>query len=149
MIDLEKFPEYLDSLSIADWERLFMLIPEIEETKEFGKLRDMDTLPNGGLTMPYWEESSLVPTVQNVILDLKLTPVFDWIGWDYGKEIVMQKDHEIPELDNLTLCKLLTVILRADRFNDGFLLLNFENGTMLKILQNLQRNYEKKKHVSI
>jgi hypothetical protein len=109
----------------------------------------MDTLPNGGLTMPYWEESSLVPTVQNVILDLKLTPVFDWIGWDYGKEIVMQKDHEIPELDNLTLCKLLTVILRADRFNDGFLLLNFENGTMLKILQNLQRNYEKKKHVSI
>jgi len=39
----------------------------------------------------------------------------------------------------ITLCKLLTTIIRADRFSDGYMLSAFKHGDILEILKELKK----------
>jgi hypothetical protein len=41
----------------------------------------------------------------------------------------------------VTLCKLLTAIVRSDRFVEGNLIAFFENSTILKILRGLEKHF--------
>ncbi|MBK8055438.1 MAG: hypothetical protein IPK35_19750 [Saprospiraceae bacterium] len=67
-----------------------------------------------------------------------MTPVFDWAAWEDGKNILLNPDFEYNTLDLISLCKLLTVIIRADRFNEGYLVSCFEKGIVLKIITALE-----------
>ena len=51
------------------------------------------------------------------------------------KNILKQEHYDFNLLDTLTLCKLLTTIVRADRFTDGLLISFFEKSTILNILK--------------
>jgi len=46
---------------------------------------------------------------------------------------------EFENLDSITLCKLLTTIVRADRFNDGLMISYFNDGTISAIIQDLKK----------
>lgn len=58
---------------------------------------------------------------------------FDWSEW-------YADNHERPidEMDYEDTCKLLTAIVRSDRFNDGALLNAFQNGTIAHILERIK-----------
>ena len=62
--------------------------------------------------------------------------------WPEGKAMLQNKSQDFDNLDLATLCKLITTIIRADRFNDGYLISRFENGTILKIIKAIKRNRE-------
>ena len=58
------------------------------------------------------------------------------------KNILKQEHYDFNPLDTLTLCKLLTTIVRADRFTDGLLISFFEKSTILNILTALKQNQQ-------
>jgi hypothetical protein len=61
-------------------------------------------------------------------------------SWAKGYDLINDENTDYNKLDSLTLCKLITSIVRANRFVEGSLVSNFESGTILKILKALERN---------
>jgi ADP-ribosyl-[dinitrogen reductase] hydrolase len=144
MIELEKLQEHLKTLEQNDWNRLFSLLPEIEATKKFVETKGGEQLENGSTASLYWDSSEIVKKVFRLIHELNLVPLFNWTSWDEGKAILKNKEFDYLTLDTITLCKLLTTIVRADRFNDGFFVHCFENGIVPKIIKAIKQNEAKK-----
>ncbi|APG66440.1 hypothetical protein LPB136_06870 [Tenacibaculum todarodis] len=70
--------------------------------------------------------------------ELNLPPVFNWLDWKLGKEILTNNNFDYSSLDKISLCKVMTCIIRSNRFNEGYTLSCFKNGTIEKILMNLK-----------
>jgi hypothetical protein len=140
MIRLENLQEHIQTLKANDWNRLFALLSEIDATEKFGEIKGADKITDGFTTFPYWSSSDIVDKVFRLIKELDLVPVFDWTSWDEGNRILKSQEFDYSTLDTITLCKLLTTIVRTDRFSDGFLVLNFENGVVPKILRAIKQN---------
>ena len=140
MIALEKFPDHLQTLQLKDWETLFILLPEIEMTSDFGQLKGGESLNDGSVSMPFWSSSEIARKTFAAIRNLDLCPVFDWSNWPEGKAILDDQAFDYDQIDTIVLCKLLTLIIRQDRFNDGYLVSCFEKGIMTKIIRSLKEN---------
>ena len=141
MITLKELPEHLRNLSEQNWNKLFDLISQIEQTKTFGEVVVDQEVESGVKQFPYVNYSSLVHEFYKIVYDLKLVVVFNWMDWTEGKEIIDKQAYEGQNI--ITLCKLLTTIIRADRFSDGYLLSAFKHGDILAILKEM-----KKKNIS-
>ncbi|GAB3981430.1 hypothetical protein GCM10028806_50960 [Spirosoma terrae] len=140
MIQLDQLTEHLNRIEPNDWNKLFGLIPEIEATETFGEVRGGDTLPDGSIAMPYWSSAKIVDKFLHAVNDLDVVPVYNWTSWKEGKSLLDDNSTDYNTLPIETLCKLLTIIIRADRFSDGYLVGMFANGKMLKIIKAIKGN---------
>jgi hypothetical protein len=68
----------------------------------------------------------------------KLTFAFDWPAWKDEAIVLIENHDALKRADLLTLRKLITTHLRAERFNEGHLAAQFENGHLLGILERLK-----------
>jgi hypothetical protein len=68
----------------------------------------------------------------------KLIIPFDWPAWKEEAITLREDPTALANADLLTLRKLITTHLRAERFNEGHLAAQFENGHLLGILQRLK-----------
>src|SRR5664279_5111286 len=93
---------------------------------------------DGVLFFPYWISSEIVSKFLQTVNDLNIIPAFDWGGWVEGKEILHNREQDYNKLDIITLCKLMTCIIRSNRFSDGVLVGSFEDGTMQRIIRALK-----------
>ncbi|MBK9152572.1 MAG: hypothetical protein IPM26_17025 [Saprospiraceae bacterium] len=119
------------------------LVCQIETSGDFGKLNLPEKTPEGTLGFPYWEESEPVRLFRKLACDIPLLIEYDWASWQDGRQI-LQNHPEIPEnMGIIPLCKLITMIIRADRFNEGFMIQQFENGNILRVLRALVDEAEK------
>ena len=141
MINLLEFPAHLKTLSKNDWEKLFDILPELEKPQLFGQLKGMVKSEDGTISMPYWDWSKIISDFLRIINELNLVIDFDWGSWEEGKAILKKEKQDFGSLDAVTLCKLMTAIIRSDRFMDGALISRFEDGTMQKIIKALKSNY--------
>jgi len=137
-----EFQAYLSTIRKEDWQQLFALLEVIEKAKDFGKLHGMKAGDGGQLYAPYWESSEVVRRFFNIVYEMHIVFSFNWMDWEQGKGILRNNAQNYELLDSLALCKLITTIVRADRFNDGYLNLCFEEGIVEKILVSLKRNVE-------
>lgn len=128
MIEIENLEQHLNQITKEEWNELFNLIPKIARTIDFGN-------NNYG--------AEIVSNTLNHIYNLNLPPVFNWVDWDFGKEILTSNNFDYTVLDKLTLCKLLTCIIRTNRFNEGYILKCFKDRTFEKILFNLKKEIKK------
>jgi hypothetical protein len=119
------------------YKKLTALIPKIEITKSFGSLI-VDESEEGEIQFPFYSSTNIVDEFLSIMYDENLIINFDWPSWEEGKRIMSQGN--FIGLDSFTLMKLLTAIVRSDRFNEGNLVANFENGNILKILQELENS---------
>ena len=62
---------------------------------------------------------------------------FDWISWDEGRRIARNKEFDYSTIDFETKCKLLTSIVRNDRFHDGALESSLNSGLIINILKSI------------
>lgn len=143
MIKPEELQPHLDTLTPKDWKPLFELIPIIESSKEFGTPIISDKLDNGSIIFPYWSESDIVFVTFRAANDLGIILNYDWGAWKEGSEMLKDENYDYSTLDSITLCKLLTIITRKDRFVDGYKILCFKNKSVLKILKSLKYNIKK------
>ncbi|CAN5754452.1 hypothetical protein BH10BAC3_BH10BAC3_12140 [soil metagenome] len=143
MIEITHFQRHLQHLRASDWAQLFSLLPEIERTQKFGEIEGAQTQADGSLIMPYWNSGEIVDTTMKLINQLQLYPIFDWVNWKEGQSMLSEKNLSFSELDIEILCKLLTIIIRKDRFQDGFLISCFKTGLMYNILKGIQNQVQK------
>lgn len=140
MIELEYFEHHLRSIPTKEWNKLFSLLTLLEDTNKSLLDKSADALAN---------YSAFSYNVYQCIHALNIVPIFDWTSWDEGKTILNSYDYNYATLDNVTLCKLLTIIVRNDRFIEGYFEMNFENGVIPKIIQAIKTNIMKRSTITL
>lgn len=142
MIELIELQKHIEKLSNTDWKRLFDMIPRIESSEDFGEFKQFEKDSDGITQFPFLVKSKLVDEFIDLMYELNLVVIFNWSDWTIGKAIIEKGNYE--KQDTITLLKILTTFIRADRFNDGFLVSRFEDRTIEIILKELKKNIEKK-----
>ena len=137
MDNLGDFQNKVLSKEITEWQRLFDLIPLIEDTKTFGEFAGREKISEEVYTFPYVVPAAVIDDFFRIVHELDIVPVFDWTNWTEGRGLLNDQNADYSKLDIITLCKLITVIVRADRFNEGFMVSCFKSGIVLKILKAL------------
>lgn len=122
-------------ISIEEWKDLLKFIPVIEATTNFGSLGGGQQIDDGVYVGFYTIPGRLVTELVDKISGMGLVPVFDWNSWTEGMEMISKNDTDYSKLELVTLTKLFTVMVRQDRFSDGFLIACFERGVMLSVLK--------------
>ena len=128
--------ENIDKITIEDWKELIDLIPDIEKTNEFGTLVISSTENEN--YFPFMDSSEIVDTFIKLVCDKNMVQVFDWMEWKEGQDILEKGEGDYSEFGFITLVKLITTIVRNDRFCEGYLVHKFEDGTILKILNRVK-----------
>ncbi len=129
---------HLKRISLKNWNRLFDLIPQIQATTKFGEWHGGKPDSNGIIEFPNVIHSRIVNDFVNIMYELDLIVDFDWGNWEKGNEIL--RISNFADQDNVTLVKILTVIIRNGRFNEGLLIRAFENKSIEKILIQIKSN---------
>ena len=140
MLTKENYEKTINSYTKSDWEPLFELVPEIEKTTNFGEFRDGNKIGCNTTTMPYWEYSEIVQKFIKAVYDIPIIISFDWMSWEEGQQILKDDEFDYDTIDTPTKCKLITVIVRNDRFNDGYLIWAFRTNRINKLLQSLKKD---------
>ncbi len=138
------FEDYLQTLQDEQWDRLWALIPIIEQTEQFGRWEGVETF-GVGFQMPYYVAGEVIEHFLEITNQLKLIPVFDWMSWPVGKHIVESADFRPEDHDLMDCCKILTVMIRGNRFNEGLIGNCFEQGLVLKIIKAMKQKVEASK----
>jgi len=142
VIKPENFPERINSYSEQDWKPLLDLIPKIEKVEKFGDdTESMKLLEKGIIDMNPYVENKIVEEFRQACYAVPIIIDFDWGEWEEGKAILQNDDFDYYSIDLPTKCKLITTIVRADRFSEGFLVRCFESGLMLKILKSIKKDF--------
>lgn len=138
MNDLENLPTHLKSITPSEWQKLFDLNERIMKSKSFGEIVGGEKIEENVSTFPYWKWSDITTEFNKTIHDMQLIVSFDWPDWEEGIQLLKDRKQTYQDLDEITLCKLLTVIVRADRFSDGTLVRAMKDGTISKIVSALK-----------
>jgi len=133
----KNYREIINSFSVLDWSPLLELIPKMEKAQKFGKLVTGEKNENGVIVMPYWNENAIVIQFQEIVYNMPIIVSFDWDSWEEGHNILQDKNFDFDTIDIPTKCKLITAIVRNDRFCDGVLISAFESGLILRILKSI------------
>jgi len=135
----ENYIEKINAFTQEDWQPLLYLIPEIETTKVFGRYQGIAETEEGVFTLPYWITGDLIDRFVKIVYEMPIIISFDWAAWDEGRRIANDLDFDYNTIDIPTKCKLITAIVRNDRFCDGALAEAFESGWMLKVLKSIKQ----------
>jgi hypothetical protein len=142
-MNLENLPAHLDNMDPAAWARLYELVRAIYIENEFGKMRDAPRRTNAYLEFPHWEYTEKISDFNRMVYAMDIVIGFDWLEWKEGQAMLKDPNQQYAHLDGITLCKLITLIVRAERFYEGYLNNCFENGSVLKIVTALYEKYAK------
>lgn len=115
---------------------LAALLPELEAAERpFGTC----VFPESG-GLPFWEWSPIVIRVHDVAYAEGWVRDLDWPPWahsDTGRRL-MNEPEAIRSATSDELAWILTVSIRADRFCEGALVCQFENGVIPAVLRRAQ-----------
>jgi len=132
--------EKIKSYSKNDWLPLLDLILKIEKVEKFGDDTEaMKLLEQGILDMNPYVEHEIVEEFRQACYAIPIMIDFNWGAWDEGRKIVSNEDFDYDTIDIPTKCKIITAIVRNDRFCSGRLVEAFETGMILKVLKSIQK----------
>ena len=137
ILDENNHKEKINSFTHQDWHPLIELIPQIESTSKFGEMAGGEKDEKGIIQFPYCIQAPIVAQFLEIVYSLPIIISFDWGAWEAGRKIASDKDFDT--LDVPTKCKLITAIVRNDRFCEGALVSAFESGLILKILKSIEK----------
>lgn len=128
----------INSLPKNDWLPLIELIPEIERFKIFANISEsLKQLEQGKLNMHPYKEHPIIQQFRDVVYSIPIIIDFNWAGWHESHSMVGNKEFDYDSIDIPTKCKIITAIVRNDRFCSGRLVEAFESGLMLKVLKSI------------
>lgn len=105
---------------------------------EWGIHHDTERTESGVLVFPWIEQYPLIQDFVSFMYENDLVVKFSWTEWQAGRDwYALDDDGKYDKLDIETALKLLTAIIRNDRFNDGALVRAFEDGSFPMIIQKL------------
>ena len=133
LLDENNYKEQIHAFTQQDWQPLIELIPKVESTSKFGEWEEENIL------FPYCIEAPIVSQFLHIVYRLPIIISFDWGAWEEGREIASNDDFDLDTLDLPAKCKLITAIVRNNRFCDGALVSAFESGLILRILKSIEK----------
>jgi hypothetical protein len=142
-MQLSQLKSNLEKLPPSDWKLLGELLKEIESTDVFSTSTGFQKKNKNTFVMPAVVPSEVVFKFKRLVEKLDLVPDYDWTEWKEAQLILENREGEIEGLDDVTLCKLFTVMIAADEFASGFLVSCFSNGAVALILKKLISEYLK------
>ncbi len=135
----DNYLKTINSLSKSHWQPLLDLIPEIKAKGNFSIAPKIEEDKNGVLIVPCFSAAAVVGKFHYTFEELGFMVSFDWGSWKEGREILEGKTFNFDSIDIPTKCKLISMIIRNDRFCDGYLVSTFESGLILKVLESIER----------
>lgn len=130
----DELPAHLASIDPQLWERFYDLVRSIYSEKNFGQIIDSPKRTEGYLEFPHWQYTEKISEFVKMTYDLNILVPFDWRVWKEGHDMIKDPDRDYSQIDAVTLCKLLTLVVRAERFYEGYLNSCLENGAVLRIV---------------
>lgn len=88
---------------------------------------------------PYFRFSDEANRFVNTLYEQNMIIAFDWGSWTEEAERYRTDPAALRAADLLTICKLLTVHVRADRFTEGHLAAIFDESHLITLLRQLKR----------
>ena len=146
MLDEHNCGDKINALTYEDWQPLLALIPEIEHTTNYGQWSGGDKDEEGVVQLPYCVPSPIVSTFSQIVYDIPIIIEFRWGEWDEGRKIAGDKNFDFDATDLLVKCKLITAIVRNDRFCEGALVAAFKSGLILRLLKSIEKDVSAKRH---
>lgn len=139
MEDLENSLDAFNNLNENAIKRLVDINDQIlARTGEWGETKSSEMNDDGSIEMPYVVKDPLILEFLEFMYDNDLVIVFDWANWDEGREWYKSTDQsKYEKLDAETALKLLTAVIRNDRFHEGALVNVFKSGDFPKIINRL------------
>lgn len=127
------------NLSKENVEALRTIYARIQDcVGEWGVRHDNEHTKSGVLIFPWVENYFLIQDFVSFMYENKLVVKFSWVEWQEGRDwYALDDESKYGKLDIETSLKLLTAIIRNDRFNEGALVSAFETGVFPKIIQKL------------
>jgi len=135
----DNFIEKIQSFKVLDWKPLMELIPIIERTGKFSEIDGEVKIKDGVMILPHENQHDVVCRFQDIAYKMPIIIDFDWGSWDEGRKMLNDESFDYDSIDILTKCKLITAIVRNDRFCEGALVDAFESGQILKILKAIEK----------
>lgn len=136
----DNYIERINSYTELDWKPLLDLIPDIVETKEFRRIDEvLDFKKTGVYHLSPYIQSEIVTKFLDIVYNIPIIIDFDWGAWDEGRKMAGNLEFDFDIIDIPTKCKLITAIVRNDRFCDGVLIETFESGFMMKVLESIRK----------
>jgi len=139
IVNGENYIELINSYSIEVWHPLLDLIPEIEASEGFGEIQGGEKNEKGEISFPHYRESPVIGKFHQVVYNIPIIIDFDWGSWDEGRSMVGDESFDYDTIDIPTKCKIITAIVRNDRFCEGALVSAFESDLMFKILKSIEK----------
>ena len=129
----------INTYTRQDWQPLFALIPKIENIAIFGEWGGGDRNEEGVIRIPYCVPAAVVSQFLEIVYAMPIVIGFDWGAWDEGRKMARDENFVFDSVDLITKCKLITAIVRNDRFCEGALVAAFESGLILNILKSMEK----------
>ena len=145
ILNQENYAEQINSYSRHHWAPLLDLIPEIEQADKFEYDPDLEfeaKLARGIIDLSSSNETELVERFREIVYEIPIIIGFDWASWDEGRAMAGNEDFDYDSVDIPTKCKLITAIVRNDRFCTGALAEAFESSLILKVLKSIKKQVE-------
>jgi hypothetical protein len=118
-------------------EAITRFLPEFEDPEfEFGRWEEPEDATPGVITLDYFLISRTGQEFIRACYDHGWVINFDWPEWKGTEEAKSLRDEEevLNQADPEQLAKLLTVLIRQERFVDGALNSAYESGLLVGIL---------------
>jgi hypothetical protein len=111
-----------------------------DEKFRFGEFVEPKRESDGCFTMGYFKASAEAKRFTRALRELGWVQPFDWPAWKQTPEACQLRDdpEALASADAEQLSRLLTVLVRQERFADGTLLDAFESGLITRILKRAQ-----------
>jgi hypothetical protein len=137
--------DQFNALTAEDWSQILDINNRIQAYDgSWGAIKGGEKDETGVIQMPYAESASIVSEFMVLWYEKDLVINFDWSSWQEGRDWYANEDTtKYEKLDTVTALKLMTAVLRNDRFNDSALMRAFESGDFPKMLQRLVDIHEK------
>jgi len=136
---VSEWDDAVTKLTGKDWRQITALNDRIQAHKgSWGSMAGGETNADGSIEMPYSVPDPLILEFVQLWYDKDLVVPFDWGGWYDAQKWHQNKDAaRYDAIDSETALKLLTAMIRGDRFTEGALVNLFEAGDVPKILNRL------------
>lgn len=135
----ENLPDHLKTLAPEAWDQLYAVVVSIYNENNFGEIVASEKKTEAYLEFPRWSYTEKVSDFVKMVYSMNIVLAFDWLQWKEGQAMLDKPEQDFSMLDTVTLCKLLTLIVRAERYYEGYLNKCFENRSVLKITEALTK----------
>jgi len=121
----------------AQIEAVLAFLPVLEDS---GFSAGQWHMPEG--QFPYFALTDVAIAFIQALYANRFVYPFDWPSWQAEAQRYLEDPGALQDADLETLRKLVTTLVRKDRFVEGYLASMFEEGHLLAILRRLQQLHE-------